>query len=342
MNPNVRKLEAQLKRRYGTRYRKGRGKNGLEYKICCPFCLKRVGKEDRKFKLYLNPEIDRANCFRCGYKGRVSDIFGDMRMAEDAPFVRLPPTPLPTDVPPPGTLHMLSELPNDHVCLNYLRGRGLRPAVLEQYYGVRYCSEGRDFAGVFNTTNTVVFPIWMNQQLVGWQSRLLYTPDKLTEAECAALGYKLDDDGLHIRPPKYFTAPGMDKGRVMFNYDLARQSEVVVICEGPTDAIATGPCAVATLGKGVAEHQSRLIKSYWKLAVTLLDPGDAEREMQALYGNLYTTMPVVKVSLRGYKDAGEATTLEIWSQIYDAAQAAGIDLQQYDLGPYMSKDIFKL
>lgn len=342
MNANAQRLEAQLKRKYGNRYRKGKGKNGLEYKICCPFCLRNVGKEDRKYKLYLNPDIDRANCFRCGHKGRVSDLFKDLKLAEAQPFIRLPPAPLPADVPAPGELHALSELPNDHPCLNYLRGRGLRPAVLEQYYGVRYCSAGRNFAGVFDTSNTVVFPIWMDGRLVGWQSRLLYTPDKLTEDECEALGFRLDGDGTHVRPPKYFTAPGMDKGRVMFNYDLARQSDVVVICEGPTDAIATGPCAVATLGKGVSEHQARLVKSYWKLAVTLLDPGDADREMQALYGALYTTMPVVKVSLQGYKDAGEATTEEVWRQIYDTAARSGIDLLKYNLGPHMKKEAFKI
>ena len=342
MNPNVRRLEAQLRRKYGTRFRKGKGKNGLEYKICCPFCLQNVGKEDRKYKLYLNPEIDRANCFRCGHKGRVSDLFKDMRLSADQPFVRLPAEALPTDIPMPGALHALGELPNDHPALNYLRGRGLRPTVLDQFYGVRYCSEGREFGGIFNTSNTIVFPIWMGGRLVGWQSRLLYTPDKLTEEECGALGYRMDEDGKYIRPPKYFTAPGMDKGRVLFNYDAARQSEVVVICEGPTDAIATGPCAVATLGKGVSEQQARLMKAYWKMAVTLLDPGDADKESRALQGALYTTMPVVNVTLRGYKDAGEATTMEIWNQIYDAAEHMGIDLMQYDLGPYMRKEAFKL
>lgn len=342
MNSNARRLEALLTRKFGTRYRKGHGKNGLEYRICCPFCVKRAGKEDKQYKLYLNPAVDRCYCFRCGHKGTVSDLFSDIKSMDEQPFIRLPPTPLPDDVEPPGILHSLAELPDDHVCLKYLRGRGFNPSVLEKFYGVRYCSTGHKVLGIFDTTNTLIFPLWMDGRLVGWQSRLLYNPNKLSDAECAAMGYMRDDDGAYIRPPKYFTPPAVQKGRVMFNYDLARASDVVVICEGPMDAIATGPCAVATLGKGVTEQQSRLVRAYWKVAITMLDPGDAEKEMRALYGALWTAMPVVKVSLSGFEDPGAGTTEEIWRQIYTAAANAGINLLDYNLGPYMRKEAFKL
>jgi hypothetical protein len=341
MNTNARRLEALLKKQYGTRYRKGRGKNGTEYRICCPFCVKEEGKEDKKYKMYLNPEVDRYYCFRCGSKGAVSTLFSDIRSMADEPFIRLPPTPLPSNVEPPGVLHPLSELDEENAAITYLRGRGFNPDVLEKYYGVRYCSRGHKISGIFDTTNTIVFPLWMNGALVGWQARLLYSPDKLNDAECAAMGYMQDADGKFIRPPKYFTAPGVDKGRVMFNYDMARASEVIVISEGPMDAIAIGPCAVATLGKGVTDQQARLVKAYWRIAVTLLDPGDADRESRKLQGALWDTMPVINVRLSGFSDPGEADTLSIWNQIYTEAANIGIDLMQFNLGPHMKEEAFK-
>lgn len=341
MNTNAKSLETVLKNKYGNNYRKGKSKNGLEFRICCPFCHRTTGKEDKKYKLYLNPDVNKCFCFKCNYKGTVSNLFKDMRFNNDNPFIKERIRTLPDDVNSPGTLYKLSELPEDHIALRYLKGRGFDPVVLEEFYGVKYCGEGYRLSNIFDTSNTIIFPIWMTGKLVGWQSRLLYSPDKLTDSECAALGYQYVD-GKYIRPPKYFTSPGLDKGRILFNYDSARKSEVVVVTEGPMDCIASGPCSVATLGKGVSKYQSNLIKTYWKLAITLLDPGDADTQAEQLYNELWTAMPVVKVNLRNYKDPGEASTAEIWSQIYTCAEEKGINLLRYNLGPLMTKRVFKL
>jgi hypothetical protein len=61
----------------------------------------------------------------------------------------------------------------------------------------------------------------MDGKLVGWQSRLLYTPDNMTDDECEAMGFVKDDDKDWVKPPKYWTSPGLEKGRVLFNYDWA-------------------------------------------------------------------------------------------------------------------------
>lgn len=342
MNANAKKLEATLKKKYGNAYRKTKGKNGLEYKICCPFCHRRKGTEDKRFKMYLNPELDRCHCFRCEYRGTVSGIFKNIQLSANNPFKIAKIEALPTNGIMPGSLHRLSELSEDHVALAYLRSRGFDPYVCEEFYGVKYCSEGQRFSNIFDTSNTIIFPLWMSGELVGWQSRLLYNPEKLTDVECNALGYNIDDNGKYIRPPKYYTSPGLDKGRILFNYDMARKSDVVVITEGPTDCMAAGPCAVATLGKGVTDQQANLIKAYWKLAVVLLDPGDADAQMSQLVNSIRTAIPAIKVSLHNYDDPGDAPTVEIWSQIYTEAEKGGIDLSQYNLGPNMTKKAFKL
>jgi hypothetical protein len=322
------KLEAVLKRKLGAAYRKARGKNGIEFKICCPFCLKRYGKPDKGYKLSLNPEMNAAHCFRCDYSGPVSGIFkiknDNTPSAKRVEFVNFKSEP-------PGELVRISELPDDHRCCNYLRGRGFSVDALDRYFGVMYCSQGRKYAGgIYDTTNTVIFPVWMHGKLAGWQSRLMYNPDTLTEAECAAMGFMKDEEGQFIRPPKYFTDPVMRKGECLYNFDLARQSELVVVCEGTMDAMSVGPCGVATFGKGVTEMQARIIQNNWKLAAILLDPGDAEEEMEKLKAHL-RCIPSFVVDLKGYKDAGEAPSLEIWRQIYDSAAKAGFNLLEYKL-----------
>lgn len=52
-------------RRYGKSTPNG------EVRVCCPFCLANVGKEDKEGKLYLSPVKKTFRCFRCGENGGV-------------------------------------------------------------------------------------------------------------------------------------------------------------------------------------------------------------------------------------------------------------------------------
>lgn len=315
-------IEALLARKYG-KVRKGKGKKGPELIINCPFCR-------HKFKVYVNVMHGIFHCFRCGESGSVDRLisYTPNRMnVEVAETIK----PLPTDTVMPGTLVDLHGLDSEHPALKYLSRRKFDPVELNDVFGVRYCETGRVFAGRYDTTNTLIFPMWMNNRIIGWQSRLLYDPDKLTESEMEMMGIPQDEDGDWVKPPKYWTSPGLEKGRILFNYDWASTSDVVVICEGTFDAMAVGKCGVATLGKGVTEMQARLIKTYWKAAVILLDPGDAEEEMVKLVNSLHREIPVIKVDLQGYKDAGEAPRRAIWEQIIATAEKAEIDLFKYNI-----------
>lgn len=318
---NSANIEALLVRKYG-KIRRGKGQNGPEIIINCPFCK-------HKFKVYINVIHGMFHCFRCGEAGSIN------RLIEYTPQKAHVETPvfqaLPTDVVMPGTLVELTSLDSDHPALKYIRNRNFNITELNDVYGVRYCAEGQVFAERYDTTNTLIFPMWMNNKLIGWQSRLLYNPDELTDDDCAAMGMIQDEDGDYVKPPKYWTSPGFEKGRVLFNNDWARHSDVVVVCEGTFDAMAVGKCAVATLGKGVTDMQARLIEAYWQVVILLLDPGDADDEMAALRSRFWRLLPSVQVGLVGYKDAGEAPRIDIWKQIIAAAEAAGIDLFKYKL-----------
>lgn len=320
--------EAAIRRKFGN-VRQRVGKRGLEYTANCPFCVKRGHSPDTERKLNMNPVRDRYYCHRCSASGMLSRMLGvlpDGGPQMPAPAKELKP------VRPPGQLVPLNSL--DPACMTraYIEARGFDANVLYQHFGVAGCVDGFCVSDGeklwFNATGTIVFPVWMNGTVVGWQARTPYEPKKLTEQECADLGMPIGPKGVHVRPPKYMTPSAMDKSLALFNYDNARRGDAVVLCEGPLDAISAGLCAVASFGKGVSEEQIRLIKSYWKLAIILLDP-DADDSSRALESTLRMAMPTLRVSLQGAEDAGDMSFVDLWEQIFRAAHAAQIDLNKY-------------
>lgn len=303
---NRTQLEQFLRQRYGP-VKHGAGKRGPELIVRCPVCGKR--------KLSVNANSGMYQCWHGCMSGHVDTLLGDVRLARATAAAA--PKPAAVGFDSPGTLVPLSQLSEDHQARQYLVNRGFSPDELEANYGICYCSAGHKYAhGLFDTTNTILVPVYRDRVTIGWQSRLLYDPHKLDDASCEAFGFRKDDDGDYIKPPKYFTMPGLDKGCMLWNMDWARQGNLVVVTEGVFDAVAVGRCAVACFGKGVTDAQLSALKYYWDLVVLLLDPGDADAETAKLAGALAGRC--VPVCLQGYKDAGECPRMEIWRQI-DAA-----------------------
>ena len=315
-------LEAVCRAKFGF-VKRSMGSNGLEIITRCPRCGRR--------KLSINAVTGIYRCFHGCHGGHVERLLEDVKLG-----LLSMPTPIqarPVDASMPGTLVPLTELANDHHAVEYVRRRRLDPVYLENNYQIRYCSEGRSYArGLFNTSNTLVIPVYMGGKLMGWQSRLLYDPDKVPESDCAAMGFIQDPDGGYLRPPKYMTMPGMSKGSILWNYDLAVNSEIVAVCEGVFDALAIGRCAVATFGKGVSDTQcGQLATMNRKLILGMLDP-DAEKENISLCASLSARgVPSLPVNLKGYHDAGEAPQLEIWKQIDSTMKSNGLKLEDYKL-----------
>jgi hypothetical protein len=310
-------VESTIQAKFG-RFKRSKGKHGVEFIVTCPFCKKRD-------KLYINPAHGTYYCFRCGEAGGTETLLGQKFNLE--PETNTRPQPLPTNVVPPGELITLNELDDQHPARRYLARRKRDIAELTEVYGVRYCWSGKLFAQLYNTTNTLIFPIWFNGQIVGWQSRLLYDPDKLTDEECALQNLAKDEDGDWVKPPKYWTSPGLPKGRILYNYDWARQGNLVVLTEGVFDSIAIGRCAVASLGKDIADNQIELLRLYWDLVILMLDP-DAADKMTSLLVSL-RDVKTVMVTLQGYKDPGEAPRDQIWIQIGETAAKQGINIFDY-------------
>lgn len=316
-------VEVALKKKFGE-VRKGRGRNGIEYKVKCPFC-------GGKWKLYINPTHKDGvyNCYKCSESGQLSNLVGDIARVEAQQQFVNQEVPLPQDVPPPGVTVPLTDLPPENIGIQYLtamRKRAFDPTEITNLYGVRFCTQGRQYVTpdfTYDTTNTLIFPVWMHNKCVGWQSRLLYTPDDMNDDQKAAAGFTRDSDGKWQVPPKYWTSPGFQKGRVLWNFDQARRYKFVVPTEGVFDSMAVGLPGVCTFGTGISDSQASMIKSYWEAAIILLDPDGTEAQVQELVDKLYRAITVVPVVLTGgYKDPGDTQTQEIWRQI-----VANIDYQ---------------
>ena len=94
--------------------------------------------------------------------------------------------------------------------------------------------------------------------------------------------------------------PGMAKRQILFNYPAALQQPFVIVVEGITDVWATGPWAVARLGKSPSHQQCSLLLQNWqdKPIVLMLDGGTQEQAaMQCMVWQL--TSPPSQPQPRG-------------------------------------------
>jgi hypothetical protein len=143
---------------------------------------------------------------------------------------------------PPGHLIPLDQLPESHPALRYIIDRGFSRWSLQHEYGVAYCEHALMPYGM--ASNRLYIPIHRNGVLVGWQCRYLGTPESGA-------------------PPKYFSMRGMPKNKLLYNFDNAKDSALVVVCEGPTDVWRIGRPAVAIFGKTLSQAQKLLLETHW-------------------------------------------------------------------------------
>jgi hypothetical protein len=143
---------------------------------------------------------------------------------------------LPVRIPWPEECEPLrADAPLHRTAWAYLASRGIGPEEVERYrlgYGVRGRYAGR-----------ILFPCFMRNELMFYQARATWDPPAGLEGE------RLRSWVEAHRYRKVLNPTGASAQGKIFGYDIARLYEHVVVCEGPADAIKTGPFAVAVLGK---------------------------------------------------------------------------------------------
>jgi len=318
-------IEQLLRKRFGDVKTTG----GDEIRVNCPFC----GNGSNKYKMWVNPFKYHGiyHCWSCDKSGSVKALLGTGDFVVQKKQTEVKGT---KEMRSPGTIIDINQVAHSNDAYRYLtsvRDRVFDVDYLTDTFGVKYCSKGYKFrmrGTEYNTANSLVFPIWMNNEIAGWQSRLVYDPAKLDDTTCAALGFP-KEDGKYLRPSKYFTSTGMQKSQVLYNFDLAKRYPMVVLTEGVFDVFSVGPQAVAALGKDYHDNQISLIKTYWDHAVILLDPEDkTAKARRRLVKELSGVIEVTEVNLKYYSDPGSAPTEEIWRQIHGQIDADRKDKKQ--------------
>lgn len=276
---------------------------GMERHFNCAFCLDRVGTESSKRKLDVNLTVGLANCYRCGYKANLLQLFRDLspngRLSMDAlrllrntvkldPGVSLStavrqalkggaidtvliekrPVGLPPEYIP------ISDDPTRFAvapAVRYLNQRGIPPEAWSRF-NIGYAREGR-YAGY------LIFPV-----MQGGECRYFTTRQAGNTSDRKTLNPLADEQGRNVT-----------KEDVLFGYDLCIGAPVVALTEGPVSCMAF-PYAVAAMGKSYSIAQVRLLEALvhygTKEFVVALD-SDALEYSCALAHRLRSSAPTV-------------------------------------------------
>ena len=185
--------------------------------------------------------------------------------------------------------------------VEYLKSRGITADIAKQYQ-IRYSPEKQ----------ALVFPILINNNLVGWQYRSI-----LKELQVL--------NGTTINTYlKVWSSKDVPRDRVfMFEHRL-HDSQQAILCEGPFDALKAHLCNgnICSMGKAVTQQQiNRLLRSGIQRVYVALDP-DAFDELTPIFDKFNDSVEVFKVNIpliNSKPDLG-ALTLEQAKQCILAAQ----------------------
>lgn len=316
----------------GDRIKKRIIERGEAYRINCPFC------GDKRQRLWLNhtwgqydPDTGYRNMYLCicynenclaSQENRdalykmVYDDFSDSDPNSEIGLFNQPSIkPVihddqeinydlerPKSVDLPQGFVRIDYLDSSHHAVQYLKSRNFDQKYLGQYFHVGYCYRPNNEH--FMTYDRIIIPMYQEGTLVNWQARYIGEPPDKTVA-------------------KYYSAPGSTKSKILYNFDLAIRYGFVVVVEGPMDVWRFGPEAVALLGHVASVFQKRLLLSYWKKIIILLDEDAYDKALElssSLQSPFYSEKPdVTLIKLPSGTDPADFSTEVIRETVFKAA-----------------------
>lgn len=313
--------------------------SGEEYRVNCPFC------NDTRQRLFFShqwailnergwPELWPVRCFNeecvAGERGRsrrerlFEQVFknpAEVRRAKLRPGRKIDPKEL-REVRPPGRIVYLDELAErepTHRALEYLRNRLFDPLQLARDYQVAYCPDSEGFR---LARHRIIAPVIFDGKEVGWQARYVGETEWRQDL------------------PKYFTCPGMRKSLLLYNYDVAKYYQTLVLVEGVMDVWGFGPQAVGLFGKTISmimrERLLSLARLHQVSLAILLDPDQdhaarargEKHHIEALYEQLIKTgferNQVARVYLPSGSDPGSSDADFLRAVVRSQARAQGV------------------
>lgn len=306
-----------------------RGRLGL----ACPLCAEE-GNPDPDYHLGIDPKTGMWNCWRGPRHGgkspvalirallkcswtRAREIAGNtLDTAEGFKMFELSPQQIfeanhivetgPKEVTFPDSLKLLDLERKTHKRFaNYLLDRGYPIKLQEElskYYGLRVALAGR-------WKHRVVFPVYEGNKLISWTGRSI--DSDATPRYLSLSASKVDKDGKQaVKNLK----------ELPWNLNNFREGNIIVVCEGPFDALKVdfygrthNVTAVCLHGLNISAGQLVALGDVSDLAqkiVVMLDTPDVSqavaKEMVG-FGCYVHTSPIPE----GRKDPGELTKKEV-------------------------------
>ncbi len=243
-------------------------------RIPCPTCT----PHDRpKMKRYVPANGHVSSCFICGIKQDVAFLLGadyvpsqidsvdydeEDEKEVDPRALRMPCTKaIPVNLLPryhPAKVFLQTDFLND-----FDTYANLHKIVYVPYEGGIIFNNGSRF---ITSAERIVFPVFFEQKLVGWQMRSL-----------PGTFYGDQPDEISVRYYHLF-----NKGSYLYNYDQARNHKRVIVVEGVKKALKF-PNGVATWGAGISRKQLKLIQT-WDEIVMMLDSDPGNNTQQRAKG----------------------------------------------------------
>jgi hypothetical protein len=168
---------------------------------------------------------------------------------------------------------------------NYLKGRGLDPDAVARLWGVQGIGMAPRLAW------RLWIPIHRHGKTVSWTTRALY------DSKLRYLNAKPDEEALPAKS-------------LLYGADLARHA--VAVQEGPLDAWAVGPGAVATLGVGHTKEQVLEMAKFPVRVIVFDAEPEAQRRARRLAADLSCFPGVThNVTWESGKDASRCDPAEV-------------------------------
>lgn len=249
----------------------------VELAFNCPEChLRGEPRPDSKKKLWLNPEKGTFVCYRCGFTGGVLRLVQTLSQVSFTQAIKIvrgkaldPLEHLELRLYDPDLKIKMHdedmvlkeiELPYGYQPIEgphpYLELRGI-----PWQYAMKH-DWGFSTAGY--TKDRIIVPTYMDSRLVFWQARATWEVTK--------------DEKKVLNPT------GVSARHVLFNYDIAKAFEQIVIVEGFIDAVKVGPNAVATNGKKLHPQQLLALEKTSAKEIILLWDNDAFTDGRTVKG----------------------------------------------------------
>jgi DNA primase len=294
-------VEAHFDVKPGTR-------RGSWLSVNCPFCVDSGKSPDTKYHLGVNFEKHSVNCFRCHYRRSLVSVVmaiehcsfpeafeilgGRILSANRLSLVEKRLKRQYQEIELPREYRKLSvQNPRHKAAIRYLANRGidLRTA---QIFGFGFCVTG-DYA------QRVIIPVRLHGSTIGFTARTI-----LNRKE---------------EPLRYKTPQGFSATNFLFNYDVVKNNDYVVVVEGPMDAMKLCTDAVALFTNAMSPAQQLQIVRTWNRVIVLLDRAATE-EAQEIRKKLSGMVRCSVATLEHSKDPGEADRFEIARALAEARE----------------------